>query len=50
LAILTAAGVAFTWTAPPPSAIIDVMSTPQQQDEARTNVEWRALRDLAPHL
>ena len=26
------------------------MSLPPQQDEARRHVEWRALRDLAPHL
>ena len=32
------------------SAIIDVMSDTQQQDKVRTSVEWRALRDLAPHL
>jgi ATP-binding cassette subfamily B protein len=30
--------------------MIDVMSAPEQQGEARTGVEWRALRDLAPHL
>ena len=27
--------------------MIDVMSPPEQQDEARARVEWRALRDLA---
>ena len=26
------------------------MSPSEPQDEARTSVEWRALRDLAPHL
>ena len=30
--------------------MIDVMSTSEQQDDARASVEWRALRDLAPHL
>jgi len=30
--------------------MIDVMSPADQPDEARANVEWRALRDLAPHL
>jgi len=29
--------------------MIDVMSPPEQ-DAARASVEWRALRDLAPHL
>jgi hypothetical protein len=30
--------------------MIDVMSPPEQQDQARASMEWRALRDLAPHL